>query len=141
MFGRTILCIYTDQLEDNPRLTTHNYRKTETYSDEDEYDTDPTQTESKTESENEQQNEPRNKTKNQSQNQKPSKEHIPEESKHKNVTHRKQKQNTDNQQYIMQNSHPEPNNDSYPPISNSNIKQQTHKRKTFKQKNQHKNQQ
>lgn len=58
MFGRTILCIYTDQPDDNPRSTSHNYHKTETYSDEGEYDTNPTQTESKTESENEQQNEP-----------------------------------------------------------------------------------
>ena len=69
MFGRTVICIYNNQLNDNPRPKRPHYEQTETYSDEEEnhYDTDTTQTESDTESENETknqagtQNKPKNK--------------------------------------------------------------------------------
>ena len=63
MFGRTIICIYNDQPNDNPRQRKPKYNPTETYS---EYDTDTTQTESDIESENETQNqaETQNKPKN-----------------------------------------------------------------------------
>ena len=66
MFGRTIICIYNDQPNDNPRPKKPEFTPNETYSD---YDTGTTQTQSDTESENETENqaETQNKPKNKSQ--------------------------------------------------------------------------
>ena len=50
MFGRTFICIYNDQPNDNSRQRKPKYNPTEIYS---EYDTDTTQTDSDIESENE----------------------------------------------------------------------------------------
>ena len=63
MFGRTVICIYNNQPNDNPRPKRPEYTPNETYSD---YDTDTTQTQTDTESKNETENqaETQNKPKN-----------------------------------------------------------------------------
>lgn len=121
MFDRTVICIDNDQPEDNSRPPKRYYHTT--YSDDNDYDADSTQTERDTESDTKQQNETRNKPENQSQNHNQSKENNSERNKHNNVAHRIQKQNAHNQEYTMENLPPETNNGNYPPISNPTTEQ------------------
>ena len=118
MFGRTIICIYNDQPNDNPRQRKPKYNPTETYS---EYDTDTTQTESDIESENETQNQAETQNKPKNKPQKDLKKY--EQNIHKNVTRRKREQHTNKPEFTMNKTPPENNEENYPTISNRNTKQ------------------
>ena len=118
MFGRTIICIYNDQPNDNPRQRKPKYNPTETYS---EYDTDTTQTESDIESENETQNQAETQNKPKNKPQKDLKKY--EQNIHKNVTRRKREQHTNKPEFTMDKTPPENNEENYPTISNTNTKQ------------------
>ena len=122
MFGRTVICIYNDQPNDNPRPKRPEYTPNETCSD---YDTDTTQTQSNTESENETENqaETQNKPKN-----KPQKDvKKSEQNIHKNVTRRKQNQNSNKPEFTMDKTPPEKNDENYPTILNTTTKQKQEK--------------
>ena len=96
MFGRTIICIYNNQPNDNPRQRKPKSTPNETYS---EYDTDTTRTESDTESENETEN--RAATQNKPKNKPQTELKKFEQNIHKNVTSRKQQQHTNKPEFTI----------------------------------------
>ena len=85
MFGKTIICIYNDQPNNNSRPKKPEFTPNETYTD---YETDTTQTQSDTESGNDTENQAETQNKPQNKPQKEAKK--PEQNIHQNVTRRKQ---------------------------------------------------
>ena len=118
MFGKTIICIYNDQTNNNSRPKKPEFTPNETYTD---YETDTTQTQSDTESGNDTENQAETQNKPQNKPQKEGKK--PEQNIHQNVTCRKQYQKTNKSEFTMDKTPPENNKENYPTMPNTNSKQ------------------